>query len=115
MTHLEDHYLVALGEYEKQKTTGREKASTSQDKNKKFEDYIIDIQEQIIDILATYGGSVHSVPDQEQLLVTVEFGNMIDELPTKIHIKAKMSDIHKVAKDKISKQEFKKLVEVQKF
>jgi hypothetical protein len=115
MTHLADEYLVAIGEYQKQKTTVKEKPEV-QNSKKKADYYVRDVQEEIIDILATYGGTVRSVPEQEQVMVVVEFGSsQFNDLPNKLSIKAKMSDIQKVAKDKMSKQEFKKLVEVQKF
>ncbi|MCI0513243.1 hypothetical protein L0128_08535, partial [candidate division KSB1 bacterium] len=78
--------------------------------------YIRDIQEEVIDILATYGGTVRTVNEQEQVQVVVEFGSMhFNDLPGTISFKAKMSDINKVAKDKISKAEFKKLVEIREY
>lgn len=115
MAHLEENYVIAIEEYQKHKTTGKEKP-TIQESKKKVEDYIRDVQEEIIDVLATYGGTIRSVPDQEQVLVVVEFGStQFSDLPGKISIKAKMNDIHKVARDKISKQEFKKLIEVKEY
>ncbi|MBN2089802.1 hypothetical protein JW964_09315 [candidate division KSB1 bacterium] len=115
MTHLADEYLVAVGEYEKQKTNGKTKPD-AQDSKKKADDYVSDVQEEIIDILATYGGTVRSVPEQEQVMVVVEFGSsQFNDLPNKLSIKAKMSDIQKVAKDKMSKQEFKKSIEIKEY
>ncbi|GEM_PF-2878149 len=115
MTQLAEQYLVAALEYEKQKANGKTKPD-AQDSKKKVDDYVRDVQEEIIDILATYGGTVRSVPEQEQVMVVVEFGSsQFNDLPGKLSIKSKMSDIQKVAKDKMSKQEFRKLVEIKEY
>ena len=77
---------------------------------------IQELQDDIIDILGRYGATLRSVPEDEYVLITVDISNPFEsQLPTKMLIKSKMSDIKLFNREQMSFDKFKNIIQIKQY
>jgi hypothetical protein len=112
--------LDALKEYAGQASTGDKVWRLNEGVHSPAEGWkkkIPELKEQIIDQLARYGGSLHSLKPNENIMVVLSSRNGLwgDDRAPAISIAARMSDVTKVFNEEMSLQAFKSTLTVQEY